>query len=174
MIRSAGAAAGPRCAVTGRELTTSAALTLEIASANQRFERHDPLLELVHRAVRLVHRLIRVGRGRGVGVGNRDAPEWLAANLARRLPGGPIRIPERVVLVRVTVRPAVHGNRVNVSRGVESTVFEHTRKLIPNSSLEGLERRRQQVDVTGTLLIASGQARLAGRPRHAGENRISR
>src|SRR5262245_66240998 len=69
-------------------------------------------------AIGLIDRLIRIRGRRGVGIGNRDAMERLSADLARRLPGRPIRIPERVVFVGIAVGPPVHGDGDQRARGL--------------------------------------------------------
>src|SRR5262249_7951919 len=88
--------------------------------------------QLVDRAVRLINRRIGGGGCAGIRVGDRDPPERLAADLARRLPVGPVRIPQRVVLVGVAVRPPVDRDRIDVTRRIEVGAIENARQLIAN------------------------------------------
>src|SRR6516162_6836169 len=101
-----------RCAVAGRDAR------IPDATATHAMTTSRPLRlfmeQFLHGTVCLIDRLIGIRGGRGVGVRNGDASKRLAADLARSLPFRPVRIPEGVVLVRVSVRPPVDGDRVNV------------------------------------------------------------
>src|SRR5579863_4258035 len=75
-----------------------------------------------------------------VGLGDDDSSERLASNHAWTIRGGAIEwFEEPVVFVGVSVRPAVHGDGLNVSRGIESARREHSSKLIVNVLFEGVE-----------------------------------
>src|SRR5271156_1920027 len=74
--------------------------------------------QLGHGPVGLVDRC--VGVGSGIGIGDRDRAESGSADLVRCLPLLPIRVEQRVVLVGITVRPAIDRDRSDVARRVES------------------------------------------------------
>src|SRR5579862_7255724 len=70
-------------------------------------------------AMRLINRRIRVGRGAGVRVGDGDAAAARPADLVRRGSLRPVRIEQRVILVGITVRPAVDGDGGDVAFLIE-------------------------------------------------------
>ncbi len=91
----------------------------------------------------LVDSGIDIGVACGIGVGNRDSPERLAADDTRLVFFLPIRLIDGVVFVRVTVGPAVHGDRFNVPRRVESPRLEYAVEQVPGFALILLELGRQ-------------------------------
>ena len=91
--------------------------------------------EFLDGAVRLVNRLIGERAGAGVGVRDRDAAEALAADDVGPLLGRAFRIAQRVVGVRVAVRPPVHRETDDVGGRVEAAAAEHAAELTPNLQL---------------------------------------
>jgi hypothetical protein len=76
--------------------------------------------QLRHGPVGLVDRCVGVGCGSGIGIGDRDRAETGSADPVRCLPLLPIRFEQRVVLVGITVRPAIDRDRSDVARRVEA------------------------------------------------------
>src|SRR5579862_8421277 len=81
--------------------------------------------DLSDRAPCLIDCLIGVSVGTGVGIRDGDA----SVRLARYFTGSftafePERIEQRVVLVSIAVRPAIKGNRGNVTGGIKSSGTE--------------------------------------------------
>src|SRR5947208_3092559 len=106
-----GACAALECAAVRAPKPTAAAThtassTTPVSPALGRLR----IRELLHRAICLIDRLVGISGGGSIGVRDGDPAERLAADFARRLPFGPVGIPERVVLIRVAVRPAVDGD----------------------------------------------------------------
>ena len=88
-----------------------------------------------------------------------NPPEWLAADHARPLGIRPVeRLKQRVVFVSVAVRPAVHGDGLNIPRWVESAAGKHAAELVANVALEGVKGRTQKFPAPGPVLILAGQA----------------
>src|SRR5579863_2200311 len=113
-------------------------------------------------SISLIDGNVRVGVAIGVGIRNMNAAERLPSNYAGTIGIWLVQwFKQRVVLVGVTVRPAIHGNPLNVSSGVESAAGEHTSKLIANVALECFEWCSQQLVTPGSILIFCGQTRLA-------------
>src|SRR5206468_3338498 len=83
-------------------------------------ERHrPPLQDLLHGPVRLEHGRVGMRTGRRIRVRDRDQPERPSRLDARTIVGRRVdpleRVVQRVVGVRVAMRPAVHGNRDDVA-----------------------------------------------------------
>src|ERR1700732_1353802 len=117
---------------------------------------------LRHRTMALINSNVGVGVAIGVGIGNVDPPEWLSPNYARALGSGPVkRFKQRVVLVGISMRPAVHGDGLNVASGIEASSGENPAKLIANIALEDPELRAEQFVAARSILIFAGKARFA-------------
>src|SRR5205823_13481854 len=116
---------------------------------------------------RMTNCTIYLGIGAGVGMGNSDAAEGLSRNFAGQLSAlEPELVPQGVVLVCVSMRPTVDGNRGNVSRGIEATRTECARKLLANFALNGFEISCEQFNPAHTMLVTRGKPRLAGSFEH--------
>src|SRR5579871_3669902 len=122
--------------------------------------------------MRLVDCSVRVSGSGSVGICYGDSPEPFACNFDRALACGPLGIEEIVVFIGVTVRPSVDGYGADIARGVEATGAEDAAKLITDISLEGLERSGKQITSADFVLIALGQAGIAGSALHAHKNRL--
>src|SRR5712692_2319621 len=110
----------------------------------------------LHRAPCLVDCFVGVGKRPRIRIGDVNSTERLPADLAGRLTCGPLRIIERVVLIRVTVRPAVHGDSLNVARGIKSSGGKHAPKLSPDIPFERFKFRGQKFRAPRALLVARG------------------
>ena len=49
-----------------------------------------------------------------------DMRPWIEGDLAERVSHERVRIPEREILVRVAMRPAIHGNAIDVARSIKA------------------------------------------------------
>jgi hypothetical protein len=117
----------------------------------------------LHCAVRLIDGDIRICVTIRIGVRNGDAPKGFPANYARALLFGAIeRFEERVVFIGVSVRPAVYGDRLDVSRGVEVPTAQHAAQLIANFPFEHLKGRREQLIPPSLKLVFTGESWTAG------------
>src|ERR1700678_363338 len=76
--------------------------------------------EFLHGAVRLVNRAIRVSRGAGIRICNGDAAERRPADFVGRATCRPVRIEQWIVLVSITVRPAIDRDSCNVGVRIEA------------------------------------------------------
>src|SRR5262245_3504872 len=103
-----------------------------------------PLQHFLNRTVRLEHRRLGAGAGGPVRVRNRDQPERLSRLDARPIVGRGVdplqRIVERVVGIRVAVRPAIHRDRDDVARRIEAAITEAPPQLVADLPLERVER----------------------------------
>src|SRR5271154_5361641 len=120
--------------------------------------------DLVDRAIRLIDSGVGVRKSFSVGIGDRDAPERLAADDAGLLLLRPIGIVQGIVFVGVAVRPAIYGDGLNIRGGIESAGRQHRSELLANISLESCEAGVEKFAAAGLLLLARGQTRFA---RHA-------
>src|SRR5690606_5165416 len=112
-----------------------------------------------YRAVGGVDGAVDVGVGRGVRVGDRDAPQLRAPGDVWALVASPVgRIREVVILVRVTVRPAVHGYRRYIAFRVEAPSGKRAIQLPQYPPLEILEAHLEQPAPSGHVLFARGKA----------------
>src|SRR5262245_43302626 len=75
--------------------------------------------QLIHRAACRIERSIRVRPPLRVRVRNRDRTELRTRDLVRGSSWWRTRIEELDTLVRVAVRPPIHGDREDVARGIE-------------------------------------------------------
>jgi hypothetical protein len=119
------------------------------------------LVNLFHCPPRLVDRLIRVGKRSRIRIRNVNLTKCLPPNLTRRLTRRPFRIVQRVVLVRVAVRPAIHRDSLNIARRIESSGTKHPVQVITDVGLEGLKSSGEQPRAPGPLLIARRKPRRA-------------
>src|SRR5215471_18676927 len=79
-----------------------------------------------HRTIALIDSDVGIGMAIGIGVGDGNPPEGLSANHTRTLGVRTIqRLKELIVFVGVTVRPAIDGNRLNVTRRIETSSRQH-------------------------------------------------
>src|SRR5271155_2939204 len=92
--------------------------------------------EFLHGAMRLVDRRVGVSGGAGVRVGDRDAAEGSPANLMWRAALRPVWIEQWVVLVGVSVRPAVNCDRRNIRVRIEAAAAQDAHELVANFVLE--------------------------------------
>ena len=67
----------------------------------------------------LIDGFVGIGKCARIGIGDVNIAERLAADFVRRLPLGPLRIKQRNIFIGIPVRPAVNGDRFDVSSGVE-------------------------------------------------------
>src|SRR6476619_1416473 len=114
------------------------------------------LQELLHRPVRLIDRGIVVGGGASIGVGDRNAAETRPAKHVRRRTFRPVRVKQRIVFVGVTMRPAVDGDRRDISFGVEPAGAKDVRQLAANVAFESCKARAQDIELPRPVLIALG------------------
>src|SRR6266699_615442 len=77
--------------------------------------------------------------GGSVGVGDGDAPESPPGNVAGPLAFRPIRIPERIVFIGITVGPAIDGDSLDVACRIEPAGRQDTRQLVSDIALKGFE-----------------------------------
>src|SRR5271168_3332318 len=110
--------------------------------------------DLIDRAVRLIDGGVRVRKSFRVGIGDRDATEWLPADDAGLLIFRPIGIVQRIVFVGVAVRPAIYGDGLNIRGGIESTGSEHRAELFADIAFESCEAGHEQLAAAGLLLLA--------------------
>src|SRR5258707_2870487 len=99
--------------------------------------------QFLHGRVALIHGLVGVSRCGSVGIGNGNPSVMLARDIAWTLAFGPIPIPQRVVLVGITVGPAVDSNSLDVARGVEASSAKNSGKLIADIPLKRFKRSSQ-------------------------------
>src|SRR5271170_4079104 len=128
----------------------------------------------MHCPTALIDGLVGVSSRSGVGIGDGNPPVAPARNIAGAFAFRPIWVPQRVVLVGITVRPAVDGNRFDVSCGIESACTEHTLQLVTDVPLKCFKGSGQQFVMSRTLLLAGGQPRLAGSAQHSHQYRLFR
>src|SRR5579862_235309 len=113
------------------------------------------------RAIGLIDCSAGVGERGGIGIGDRNSAERLTADHAGTFVFGPIRIEERVVFVRVAVRPAIDGYCLNVLCRIKTSRHENPPELAANVALESRKLHTVKLHASGDLLIASGGTRAA-------------
>src|SRR5262249_5030238 len=86
--------------------------------------------QLLHRAIALVDRRVGVCVCRCVRVGDGDPPERLAREHARLIFGGPLGVPQGIVLVGIAVRPPVDGDGDNIARGIKTGWCQHAAEFV--------------------------------------------
>jgi hypothetical protein len=104
-------------------------------------------------SISLVDSLIGVCGRSGVGIRDGDPPQAPAGNLAGTLAIRPIRVPQRVVLISVSVWPPIDCDRLDVSRWIEAATAQHAGELVPDISLKRFECCREQFVMSCTLLL---------------------
>src|SRR5262249_9762205 len=92
--------------------------------------------QLSYGSISLINGLVRVGSRGRIRIRDRDAPKRPPRYVTRPLALRPIRIPKRVVLVGISVRPAIDHDRFDISAWVEAAGVQHASQLIANVSLE--------------------------------------
>src|ERR1700681_2125618 len=133
------------------------------------------LLQLLHRPVGVIDGGIGVSVCACVRVCDRQPPERFASYFARRLPAfQPELVGERIVFIRVAVRPAVDRDFQDVARGVESARTQYARQLLANVALVSFERRAIELDAPQLMLLARRASRLAGCLHHVHYDRLVR
>src|SRR5208282_2079740 len=115
---------------------------------------------------------ISVGVAVGVRVRDLDSSKGLAGGytwtLRRRTVQG---LEQFVVLVGVSVGPAVDGDGLNIARGIETSGGEHAAELVAHVTLERFEGRADEFEAPGAVLvfaIFAGRAGSAQKVKQAG------
>src|SRR5882724_5211539 len=130
--------------------------------------------QFLHGSMGFVYRGVRVSRRRRVGVCDRYAAKGFAGDFAWTLSCGPFRVEKIVVFVRVAMRPAIDGNRVNITRGIEAAGAENAAQLVADIALECFKRSREQITAANFMLVAFGKSGIARCPFHAYEDWLLR
>src|SRR5579864_2857628 len=104
--------------------------------------------EFADRAIRLVDGAVSVGRETRVGIGNNNTPEGLPCEEIGAVLRVVVRVPKRVVLRRVAVRPAIDGNPFDVAYRIETGSGEHACELVADIAFERCERRCEKLHAT--------------------------
>jgi hypothetical protein len=138
---------------------------------------------LVHQTTRLRSRARRGGpdrwrywyrHDRQHRVRDLDSSKGLTANTHGRSDAGRSSGSNSVVLVRISMRPAVDGNRLDVASGIEAASRQGAAQLISYLALEGFEFRIDQFPSSGTVLVFAISAGLAGRAQKVKQARFLR
>src|SRR5205807_3984912 len=130
---------------------------------------------LLHRAISLIDSAIGIRISAGIGVGDCQATERLARNLAWSFAAlQPEFIPQRVVFIRVPMRPAIDGDRGYIASGIQAARPQCARELLANVKLHGLKLRCKKFAAADAMLLASRPAWLAGRSHHVNHDRFIR
>src|SRR5258706_7825872 len=99
-------------------------------------------LQLSHRPPGLIDSLICVGVSSRIGVGDSDSPKSFPRHFTRSLAAlQPERIEQRVIFIRVTMRPAIHSDRRDVARWIEPSRSQRSSQLFADLALHGFKRR---------------------------------
>ena len=106
--------------------------------------------------MRLVNSDISIGCATGIRVGNGDPAKASATDYVWLLIGRQVRLPQRIELRRVAVRPTVDGNSGNVARRIEATAGQCAAELLADLALEGLKWCGQKLGPPGAVLIGGG------------------
>ena len=83
-----------------------------------------------------------------------------------------VRIKQRVVLGRVTMRPAIDDDGPDVTGRIKRGSCQHPSQLVANLALERLERCRQKFRASRAVLVMLGEACLAGGAHHEQQRRF--
>src|ERR1700722_2136583 len=127
-----------------------------------------------YRAIGLIDCGAGVGERSGVGIGDRNSAERLTPDHARTFVFGPIRIEEGIVFVRVAVRPATDGDRLDFVRRIEAARRENAAQQAADVALESRKLHTVKLHASGDLLIASGGACAARKPLQMQNARVVR
>src|SRR5689334_916899 len=115
-------------------------------------------LDLPNRSPCLINCAICIGVGAGVRVGNRDPSKRLARDFARGDAAlEPEFIPQRVVFVGVSMRPAVHRDGRNVARRIKTTRTQRSGELFAYFAFDGFKLGCEKFDSAHAMLVACGQ-----------------
>src|SRR5260370_24848098 len=90
--------------------------------------------QLLHRPVTLINCLVGLGGRSCIGIGNCDTAKGSTCNFTRSLTLTPIWVPKRVLLVCVSMRPAIYGDRIDVPRRIKTAGAQYTSKLAADNS----------------------------------------
>src|ERR1039458_718975 len=138
-------------------------VTVEFVLQRSESVRRSCSYDLAHGAITLIDGGIGVGMTVSVRVRDLDSPERLPANHTRTFRRRPVeRLEQCVVLVGISVRPAVDRNCLNVASGIETAGGEDATKLISHLTLEGFEFRVNEFPPSCPVLVLAIQARLTG------------
>src|SRR5579859_1051199 len=97
---------------------------------------------------------VSVGRCSRIGVCNRYAAKRFSGDFAWTLSCGPFQVEKIVVFIRVAMRPAIDGDRVNIACGVETAGAENTAQLVANITLERFKGSGEQIAAANFMLVA--------------------
>src|SRR6266849_9868164 len=122
--------------------------------------------DFIHRAKRLVNGRIGVSARPCIGIRDRDAPKRVAAQHPWLLPRFPLRQIQSERRERISVRPPVHNNALNIARRIESRSAKHTAQLLTDVPFEFAVGRLQKLRTPRAILIAHRQSRLARSAQH--------
>jgi len=70
------------------------------------------------------------------------------------------------------MRPAIHGNALDIACRIEAAAGQRTSELVADLTLEGLERRREQLGTADFVLFALGQSVFRWRALRADQDRL--
>src|ERR1035441_8087512 len=113
--------------------------------------------DLPHGAMGLVDGRVGFSGSRCIGIGDGNAPEWLASYHPRLVFFLPLRIKKRVRTVSIAVRPAVDINALDVAGGIEAGRSQHGSQLLADIALESGESCAHEFHSSGAILIACPQ-----------------
>ena len=90
--------------------------------------------QFLHRAMTLINCLVGIRSRSRIGIRDCDSPKTPASNVAWSLTLRPIWIPQRVVLICVSVWPPVDGDSLDVAGGIKTAATQHANKLVADVS----------------------------------------
>src|SRR5260221_9201998 len=133
------------------------------------------LRDLLHRSPRLINSTIGVGVGSCVAVRNRNPaggqPCHLAGNLSTLEPEF---IEQRVVFIRVAMRPAVDCDGSDVGCGIEASWAQGRSELLADFALDGFKVGGEQFNPSEAMLVARRESGAARRSQHVDHSRLVR
>src|SRR5262249_15757301 len=77
--------------------------------------------------------------------------------------GSPLRVPQRIVLIGISVWPSVDGDGSDIACWIESCWRQHATEFVTDVPLKRGKGRGQQLQAAEPMLLARRQAWLAGR-----------
>src|ERR1700735_239941 len=128
--------------------------------------------QLLHSSIALIDRLVGVGGSRGIGVRNGNPPEALSCDIARPFPLRPVRVPQRVVFVGISMGPAVNRNRLYIAGRIKTAATQHAHKLVADVSFKSLKGCSEQLVMPRTLLLPRRETWLARSAQHMHQDRL--